>query len=162
MLEEKTHTITCRLDEVDFQKLKKEFDSLGVNTSDFVRLIVGLPIEYVCAPGQERIIVIDPLELGSLACIVRKQGYLFNQAVHALNTIAQKIRNGSAMNQELMKKLDKANEILDRATERHEDIAAELEDVQERQLVFLDRYRRNPNRRKRKQSPPITSATESH
>lgn len=98
MLEEKTHTITCHLGEADFQRLKKQSDSLGVNMRDFVRVIVRLPIEYVCDPGQDRIIVIDPLELGSLKCIVRKQGYLFNQAVHALNTIAQEIRNGSAMN----------------------------------------------------------------
>ena len=146
MLDEKIHTITCRLDEADYQKLKKESDSLGVNTSDFVRLIVRLPIEYVCAPGEERIIVIDPLELGSLRCIVRKQGYLFNQAAHALNTIAQKIRNGSTMNQVLLKKLDKACETLEQTRLKHEDIAAELEDVQKRQMVFLDRYRRRPSR----------------
>ena len=44
-MDEKTHTITCRLDEPDFQKLQVEARALGVNTSDFIRLIVRLPIE---------------------------------------------------------------------------------------------------------------------
>lgn len=66
----------------------ERFRSPDRETADRVRM----------RPGQDRITVTDLLELRSLRHIVRKQGYLFNQAVHTLNTIAQKIRNGSAMN----------------------------------------------------------------
>lgn len=62
-MDEKTHTITCRLDEPDFQKLRTEADALGVNTSDFIRLIARLPIEVKERVCPERTVIIDPFTL---------------------------------------------------------------------------------------------------
>ena len=80
--------------------------------------------------------------------------------MHALNTIAQKIRNGNTVNRESLKKLDKAHVTLERIMSIHEDIVAELEDVQDQNMVFLDRYRRKSKRRKQRQSPSGAPPTE--
>lgn len=100
-MDEKTHTITCRLDDPDFQKLKSEAAALGVNTSDFIRLIVRLPIEVKTAERNEQFVVIDPFTLARLWTDARRQGYLLNQAVKALNTVAFKVRHGSEINRTL-------------------------------------------------------------
>ena len=101
MLEEKTHTITCRLDDADFKKLTKESDAMGVNTSYFIRLIVRLPIEVKAESGLDRYVIIDQLTLVSLWMDAKRQGYLLNQVVKALNIIAFKVRRGSELNRTL-------------------------------------------------------------
>ena len=60
MLEEKTHTITCRLNEVDFQKLKCEAEAMDVNASDYIRLLTRLPVEVKAGDDPDSYIIIDP------------------------------------------------------------------------------------------------------
>lgn len=141
-MEEKTHTITCRLDEADFKKLTEEANALNVNTSDFIRLIIRLPIEAKTDVGSERYIVIDPLTLASLWMDSRRQGYLLNQAVKALNTVAFKIRHGSEVNRTLRDMLIEATATLENLEADHADIKKGIEEIMERKQVFLNRYRR--------------------
>lgn len=141
-MEEKTHTITCRLDEADFKKLTEEANALDVNASDFIRLIIRLPIEAKADIGSERYIVIDPLTLASLWMDSRRQGYLLNQAVKALNTIAFKVRHGSEINRTLRDMLIEATATLESLEGDHADIKKGIEEIMERKQVFLDRYRR--------------------
>ncbi len=100
-MEEKTRTITCRLDEADYQKLMEEADALDVSTSDLIRLVIRLPIESKADKGAERYVVIVPLTRASLWMDARRQSYLLSQAVKALNTVAFKVRHGSDINRSL-------------------------------------------------------------
>lgn len=142
---EKTHTITCRLDEPDFQKLQAEAAALGVNTSDFIRLIVRLPIEMKTAERDERFVAIDPFTLARLWMDTRRQGYLLNQAVKALNTVAFKVRHGSEINRTLRDMLIEATVALENL-EDHTDIKKGIEELLRRREIFLDRYRRKPKK----------------
>lgn len=148
-MNEKTHTITCRLDEPDFQKLKKIADAIGVNTSDFIRIIVRLPIELKADRGLERYVVIDQLTLASLWMDARRQGYLLNQAVKALNIIAFKVRHGSETNRSLKDMLIEATVALENLEADHADIKEGIDELLERREVFLDRYRQRPKRHSR-------------
>lgn len=159
-MEEKTHTITCRLDEPDFQKLQAEAAALGVNTSDYIRLIVRLPIEVKSESGSERFVVIDPLTLASLWMDARRQGYLLNQAVKTLNTVAFKVRHGSEINRTLRDMLIEATVALENLESDHADIKKGIEELMRRREVFLDRYRKKPKHRRKRQLPPAASTTE--
>lgn len=146
-MDEKTHTITCRLDESDFQKLKSEAVALGVNTSDYIRLIVRLPIEAnEKAHPDGAIIIIDPFTLVRLWMDARRQGYLLNQATKALNTITLKIRHGSDINRTLRDMLIEAAVALENLEADHHAIKEGIDEVSAAQKVFLDRYRRKPKR----------------
>ncbi len=59
-MEGRTYTIVCRLDEVEFRKLKDEADAIGLNTSDYIRMITRLPIERKRADDPDSFIVIEP------------------------------------------------------------------------------------------------------
>lgn len=143
---EKTHTITCRFDEPDFQKLQAEAAALGVNTSDFIRLIVRLPIEMKTAERDERFVVIDPFTLARLWMDTRRQGYLLNQAVKALNTVAFKVRHGSEINRTLRDMLIEATVALENLEADHTDIKKGIEELLRQREIFLDRYRRKPKK----------------
>lgn len=161
-MNEKTHTITCRLDEPDYRKLTAEVDAMGVNTSDFIRLIVRLPIEVKAESGMDRYVIIDQLTLARLWMDARRQGYLLNQAVKALNIVAFKVRHGSEISHSLRDMLIEATVALENLEADHAAIKKGIDELMERREVFLDRYRQKPRRRRQKQAPPSASPTESH
>lgn len=143
-MEEKTHTITCRLDEADFKKLKDEADAMELNTSDYIRMLARLPVEAKTDAGSERYVVIDPFTLVRLWTDARRQGYLLNQAVKALNTVAFKVRHSSEINRTLRDMLIEATVSLENLEADHADIKKGIDEIMERKEIFLDRYRRRP------------------
>ena len=78
-MEEETHTTTCRLDEVDFRKLKDEADAMELNTSDYIRMLTRLPVECKGADDSNSLTIIDSRAVVHLSYQLRKQGYLLNQ-----------------------------------------------------------------------------------
>lgn len=148
-MEEKTHTITCRLDEPDFQKLKSEAAAMGLNTSDYIRLLTRLPIEYKIDDDPDSFVIIDPRAQGIMDYQLRKQGILLNQATHALNTIALKIRHGSELDAEMFRMMKKATGSIDEVCKRLADLKQDSETLVKSRKLYLDIYRRKP----KKQAP---------
>lgn len=91
--------------------------------------------------------VIDQLTLASLWMDARRQGYLLNQAVKALNTVAYKVRHGSELNRTLRDMLIEATVALENLEADHTDIKERIDELMERREVFLDRYRQKPNKK---------------
>lgn len=141
-MEEKTHTITCRLEEADFQKLKEEADAMELNTSDYIRMLTRLPIEYKDGYDSNSVIIIDPRAVVDLAYQLRKQGYLLNQATHALNTVALKVEHGSSINADMMKLIKKAAVNVEEIRTSIGELKADSEELMNRRMSFLDWYRR--------------------
>lgn len=147
-MEEKTHTITCRLDEPDFQKLKSEAAAMELNTSDYIRPLTRLPIECKVGEDPDSFIIIDPRAQGIMDYQIRKQGILLNQATHALNTIALKIRHGAELDVEMLKLMKRATKGIEEVLKRIDDLKLDSEALVESRKLYLDIYRRKPNRRK--------------
>lgn len=143
-MEEKTHTITCRLDEADFRKLKDEADAMELNTSDYIRLLTRLPIECKDGDNPDSLIVIDPRAQGIMDYQIRKQGILLNQAAHALNTIALKIRHRSELDVKMLKMMKKATRSIDEVRKRLADLKQDSETLVKSRKLYLDVYRRKP------------------
>ena len=139
-MEEKTHTITCRLDEVDFQKLKSEAAAMELNTSNYIRLLTRLPIEC------NSYVIIDPRAQGILDYQIRKQGLLLNQATHALNTIALKIRHGAELDTEMLNLMKKATASIEEVHKRLADLQLDSAEIAKSRKLYLDVYRRKPQK----------------
>lgn len=146
-MEEKTHTITCRLNEADFRKLKDEADAMELNTSDYIRLLTRLPVECKCTDDPDSLIIIDPRALVHLSYQLRKQGYLLNQATHALNTVALKVEHGSSLDAEMTKLIRKAVMSIEEIQAKIRELKENSEELMNRRQTFLDWYRRKPKRR---------------
>ncbi len=148
-MEEKTHTITCRLDEADFQKLKSEAAAMELNTSDYIRMLTRLPVECKDSDDPDSFVIIDPRAQGIMDYQIRKQGILLNQAAHALNTIALKIRHGSDLDAEMLKLMQKATGSIDEVRKRLAGLKQDSEALVKSRKLYLDMYRRKP----KKQAP---------
>lgn len=99
--------------------------------------------------GLERYVVIDQLTLASSWMDAKRQGYLLNQAVKALNTVAYKVRHGSEPSRTLRDMLIEASVALENIEKDHADIKEGIGELLRRWEVFLDRYRRKPKKRVR-------------
>lgn len=145
-MEEKTHTITCRLDEVDFQKLKSEAAAMELNTSNYIRLLTRLPIECKIGEDPDSYVIIDPRAQGILDYQIRKQGLLLNQATHALNTIALKIRHGAELDTEMLNLMKKATASIEEVHKRLADLQLDSAEIAKSRKLYLDVYRRKPQK----------------
>lgn len=143
-MEEKTHTITCRLDEADFRKLKDEANAMELNTSDYIRMLTRLPIECKIGDDADSVIIVDPRAVTHLCYQLRKQGYLLNQATHALNTVALKVEHGRPVDTEMAKLVKKAAAGIEEIRGNIEELKADSEELMNKRMLFLDWYRRRP------------------
>lgn len=143
-MEEKTHTITCRLDESDFQKLKSEAAAMELNMSDYIRMLTRLPIEVKISDDADSVIIIDPRAVVHLSYQLRKQGYLLNQATHALNTVALKVEHGKQLDAEMAKLVKKAVKGIKEIRTGISEVKADSEELMQKRQLFLDWYRRRP------------------
>lgn len=124
--------------------MRTEATELGVNTSDYIRLLTRLPLDCKNATSQDRVIAIDPRAILRLDRQVTKLGYLLNQSAHALNTIALKVRHGNRIDEEMLQLMRKANAGLDEVSADVADIKAGTEELQAKRIAFFDWYRRKP------------------
>ncbi|WP_251178060.1 hypothetical protein [Adlercreutzia agrestimuris] len=161
MLEEKTHTITCRLDEADFEKLTSEAAALDINTSDYIRLLTRLPVEVKAGGDPDSYIIIEPKAVSILDYLIRKNGLLLNQAIHSLNTIALKINHEKQIDAEMAEQIKKALKDVEAVDAKLADIKLDTEALVEKKMLFLDRYRQKPKRHRKRQSLSVASTTES-
>lgn len=162
MLEEKTHTITCRLNEVDFKKLISEAEAMEINMSDYIRLLTRLPVEIKVENDPDAYIIIDPQAISILDYLIRKNGLLLNQAIHSLNTIALKISHGKRIDSEMAEQIKKATSDIEKVQTKLCEIKQDTEALVERKMLFLDRYRQKPRRRRKRQQLPMAPTIENH
>lgn len=159
-MNEKTHTITCRLNEVDFKKLTSEAEAMEINTSDYIRLLTRLPVEIKIENDPNAYIIIDPQAISILDYLIRKNGLLLNQAIHSLNTIALKINHGRRIDVEMAEQIKKATSDIEKVQIKLCEIKQDTEAIVERKMLFLDRYRQKPKRCRKRRASPVTSLTE--
>ena len=143
-MDENSHTITCRLDEPDFQKLKSEAAAMELNTSDYIRLLTRLPVECKIGEDPDSYVIIDPRAQGILDYQIRKQGLLLNQATHALNTIALKIRHGAKLDSKMLALMKKATKSIDEVRSGLADLKLDSAEIAKSRKLYLDVYRRKP------------------
>lgn len=162
MLEENTHTITCRLNEADFKKLTSEAEAMDINTSDNIRLLMRLPVEIKVGGDPDSYVIIDPKAVSILYYLNLKNGLLLNQAIHSLNTIALKINHGKRIDSEMAEQIKKAASDIEKVKIKLCEVKQDTEALVERKMLILDHYRQKPKRcRKMHLLLPNSASTDS-
>lgn len=87
----RTHMVTVRFSNAEFQNLKGKTEALNCTASDLVRMLACLPVKTVDKPFSEAdYITFDDKAYGELIRQIRHWGYHLDHALHALNIVASK------------------------------------------------------------------------
>lgn len=125
----------CRLDIrislEDKNLLKRRCDEFGMTQTDYMRMLINLPLRMVDEGMEEEsdLFVIDRWGAGRIAGQIRRLGYLYNQGVHALNAIAYYLKRDEADSRDALDALEHATKKLDAVDEGVRAICAQLDSL---------------------------------
>ncbi len=114
-----------RMSQDELERARRLADALGLTLSDLVRILVQAPAEMArpktprhgkLPPGElppSSLIVVDRDTAVGLRRELRRWGYHYNQAVHALNAIAYYMRLDEADATDALEELAKVSRKLD-------------------------------------------------
>lgn len=110
----------CRLDirisPQDKALLKRRCDEFGMTQTDYVRMLINLPLRMVDEGMEESdLFVIDRWGAVRIAAQIRRLGYHYNQGVHALNAIAYYLKRDEADSMDARDALENTTEKLEAA-----------------------------------------------
>lgn len=109
----------CRLDirisPQDKTLLKRRCEEFGMTQTDYMRMLINLPLRMVDEGMEEEsdLFVIDRWGAVRIAGQIRRLGYLYNQGVHALNAIAYYLKRDEADSRDALDALEHATEKLE-------------------------------------------------
>lgn len=126
----KTHMVTCRLDDRDFEALHENATALDVAPSTYVRYLVRIPVSASADPNGASVLVVDAKTLGALRYELVRWGRHYNQGVHALNAIAYAARRKAPEQDYFVQQICIANEKLDAVEEGRRRLEGRLDDLE--------------------------------
>lgn len=131
---QKTHTLSFRLDEYDFELIRLACEGLGMKRSDYLRYLLQAPLvtEGVDLGKDKKVIVLDRKTFPKMAIELIKWGNHYNQAVHAMNTIALQIRNGHIDDEWFAEMLEKIERKLSEVDDGRRELADKIDDLENR------------------------------
>lgn len=93
----KTHTLSFRLAEDDYQKLVARCREAELTQSKYLRYLIRIPMLTRGANGNPPdCVVLDKKSLRKISKELTRWGYHYNQAVHAMNSINYYCAHGKA------------------------------------------------------------------
>lgn len=106
-----------RLAPEDKLRAQKVADKLGISLSDLVRSLVRLaaaePDDTARALAASRSILLDTGCVLRMARELRRWGVHYNQGIHALNTVALRIRHGDRDFSDMLEVVERAGALLE-------------------------------------------------
>lgn len=139
MADNKTHTLSFRLAEDDYQMLAARCREAELTQSKYLRYLIRIPIVGDAEHGEDvRCIVLDKKSLRKMSRELTKWGYHYNQAVRAMNTINYYVAHGKADSELLDGKAESIEVELMSVNQNAERIVYELAKLQSN-LVLEDR-----------------------
>ena len=133
--QEKTHTLSFRLSEKDYTLLTTARESLHLSQSDYLRYLLRIPLVPDGPAPIDSYIVLDQHSLSSLARELKRWGHHYNQAVHAMNSIAMHMRNGTLDDEWYVKMLTKIDSELLQVNEGCYELGEKIEHLQQSALI---------------------------
>lgn len=134
----KGRRVTFRMDEADYAELCARCERAGLSKSEYMRLLVRIPVSTEANAGEEHRILFDRKALWALSRELRKWGYHYNQAVHALNTVKYLIERGRERSDVLEGKGPLIEEELSQVNENAARLTGELARISAEMLARAD------------------------
>lgn len=132
----KTHTLSFRLAEDDYQTLAKRCREAELTQSKYLRYLIRTPL-VLGEDHQEDIkcVVLDKSALRKISRELTRWGYHYNQAVHALNSINYYMVNGKVKQDLLEGKAESIEVALLDVNESAQRIVYEIANLQAKHLI---------------------------
>lgn len=132
----KTHTLSFRLAEDDYQKLAERCSKAKLSQSKYLRYLIRIPIVTDQGHGEDvQCVVLDRKSLRKMSRELTRWGYHYNQAVHAMNSINYYVAHGKASSDILDGKAESIECALMDVNDNAQRIVYELAQLQSKQLV---------------------------
>lgn len=132
----KTHMLSFRLAEDDYQTLAKRCREAELTQSKYLRYLIRTPLVLAENHAEDvRCVVLDKLALRKISRELTRWGYHYNQAVHAMNSINYYIAHGKADSKLLDGKAESIELALMDVNENAQRIVYEIASLQAKQLI---------------------------
>jgi len=129
--------IHVSMSEDEVARAKALAKSLGMTLSDLIRTLLQMPAPSV---GEgDTLIVIDRTTAVKLSREMRRWGHHYNQAVHALNSIAYYLRANDMDTSDVLEELDRTSARLAAMQPGIEALRCEAEAISERSIAGIGR-----------------------
>lgn len=129
--------IHVRMSEGEINRAKALAKSLGMTLSNLIRTLLQLPASSIEEGGS--VVVIDRTTAVKLVREMRRWGYHYNQAVHALNAIAYYLRANDMDTSDVLEELDRTSGKLAAMQPGIEELRREAEAISERAIAGIGR-----------------------
>lgn len=127
--------IHVRMSEDEVARAKALAKSLGMTLSDLIRTLLQMPAPSV---GEgDTLIVIDRTTAVKLSREMRQWGHHYNQAVHALNSIAYYLRANDMDTSDVLEELDRTSARLAAMQPGIEALRREAEAISQRAIAAI-------------------------
>lgn len=126
----KNKFIHCRLSESDLELFHANAEELDLVPSEYIRYMIRIPVTGDRKLSEYSVIAIDRDTLGKIQSELVRQGHHYNQAVHALNTVAFFVKRGGSNVQYFSEQFDKVDEKLEEVKRRQDAIRQDLSRIE--------------------------------
>ena len=127
----KTHTLSFRLAEDDYQKLVERCREAELSKSKYLRYLIRIPVVTEGEHAEDvSCLVLDRKSLARISKELTRWGYHYNQAVHAMNSINYYIVHDKATTELIAPKAEIIETELAAVNENAERIVYELARIQ--------------------------------
>ena len=132
----KTHTLSFRLAEDDYQKLAERCRKAELTQSKYLRYLIRTPL-VVGEELREDVpcVIMDKVALRKISRELTRWGYHYNQAVHDMNSINYYVAHGKATSDILDGKAESIECALIDVNDNAQRIVYEVAELQSKQLV---------------------------
>ena len=132
----KTHTLSFRLAEDDYQRLAERCRKAELTQSKYLRYLIRTPL-VVGEELREDVpcVIMDKVALRKISRELTRWGYHYNQAVHAMNSINYYVAHGKATSDILDGKAESIECALIDVNDNAQRIVYEIAELQSKQLV---------------------------
>ncbi|MDU7413314.1 MAG: hypothetical protein E7L25_03610 [Varibaculum cambriense] len=129
----KDRFVHCRLSEADFERFHEHAEELELAPSEYLRYMIRIPVK-ACKGGGE-IVTLDTKAMSQIYGELVRWGHHYNQAVHALNTIALFASSGGSNTDYFVEQLECANRNLEDVKSGERGIEGKLRQLEGTTLV---------------------------
>lgn len=124
------YTYSCRLDADDKSRFYDGAKRFDLSPSEYLRYLIRLPNEFHDGEADGPVVVLDRKSVSGIRREIVRWGHHYNQAVHALNTLALATRKRGELDIEYFTvTLDKVSEELDIVEVGRQDVTAALTEL---------------------------------
>lgn len=132
----KTHTLSFRLAEDDYQRLAARCKAAELTQSKYLRYLIRTPLVTAEEHGEDvPCIVLEKDALRKISRELTRWGYHYNQAVHAMNSINYYCANGKTNSDVLDGKAETIEVELMAVNENAQRIVYEIAALQAKHLI---------------------------